>query len=176
MQQLPNRLCSKPFGERELLVVRQEISKADPPLRAEIARRVCETLQWVDVTGKPKLMSARKALLRLHREGLIELPPPRNGNGNSNKQALVHHDIEWPPNRRITGSAGILSDLRLEPVEDKSTSRLFNALVDRYHYLGYRPLPGAQLRYLIQNGETVIGAIGFGGAAWKVASRDRWIG
>jgi hypothetical protein len=37
--------------------VRQEISKADPPLRAEIARRVCEILQWVDITGKPKLAS-----------------------------------------------------------------------------------------------------------------------
>ena len=57
-----------------------------------------------------------------------------------------------------------------------NSSRLFNALVDRYHYLGYRPLPGAQLRYLIRNGETVVGAICFGGAAWKVASRDHWIG
>jgi len=174
MGQLPTRLCSKPFGERELKIVRSEIGRSDPPLRAEIARRVCEALQWVDIVGKPKLMSARKALLRLHRDGHIELPLPRNGNGN--KKPPVHSNVDWPLEDRLEGSAGDLTDLHLEPVEDKSSSRLFNALVDRYHYLGYRPLPGAQLRYLIRNGETVIGAIGFGGAAWKVASRDRWIG
>ncbi len=174
MGQLPTRLCSKPFGKRELKIVRCEIEGSDPPLRAEIARRVCVALQWVDIVGKPKLMSARKALLRLHRDGYIELPPPRNGNGN--KKPPVHCDVVWPSEDRLEGSASDLTDLRLEPVEDKSSSRLFNALVDRYHYLGYRPLPGAQLRYLIRNGETIIGAIGFGGAAWKVASRDNWIG
>ncbi|MCP4756202.1 MAG: DUF4338 domain-containing protein [Proteobacteria bacterium] len=78
--------------------------------------------------------------------------------------------------RSAGGSAGDLTDLRLEAVEDKRDSRLFNALVDRYHYLGYRPLPGARLRYPVRNGDTVVGAIGFGEAAWKVASRDHWIG
>ena len=46
----------------------------------------------------------------------------------------------------------------------------------RYHYLGYQPLPGAQLRYLIQSAEQVLGALGFGAAAWKTAARDQWIG
>lgn len=171
---MPTRLCSKPFGERELKIVRGEIDRSDPPLRAEIARRVCQALQWVDIVGKPKLMSARKALLRLHLDGYIELPLPRNGNGN--KKHPVDSEVDWPPEDRLEGSAGDLVELRLEAVENRSSSRLFNALVDRYHYLGYRPLPGAQLRYLIKNEETVIGAIAFGGAAWKVASRDRFIG
>jgi hypothetical protein len=37
-------------------------------------------------------------------------------------------------------------------------------------------LPGAQLRYLIRCDHGVLGAIGFGAAAWKVAVRDRWTG
>ena len=69
-----------------------------------------------------------------------------------------------------------LSGLRLEAVTDKRASRLWNGLIDRYHYLGYTPLPGAQLRYLIHCDHAVLGAIGFGAAAWKVAARDRWIG
>jgi hypothetical protein len=28
-------------------------------------------------------------------------------------------------------------------------SALWNGLIDRYHYLGYQPMAGAQLRYLI---------------------------
>jgi len=34
-------------------------------------------------------------------------------------------------------------------------------------------LAGAQLRYLIQWNHGVLGALGFGAAAWKVATRDR---
>jgi hypothetical protein len=55
-------------------------------------------------------------------------------------------------------------------------SRLWNGLIERGHYLGYTPLPRAQLRYLIVWDHGVLGALGFGGAARKVAARDRWIG
>jgi hypothetical protein len=74
------------------------------------------------------------------------------------------------------GTVGQLSGLRLEAAQDKGASRLWNGLIERYHYLGYTPLPGAQLRYLIHCEHGVLGAIGFGAAAWKVAARDRWIG
>ncbi len=37
-------------------------------------------------------------------------------------------------------------------------------------------MPGAPLRYFIMAEDRVLGAMGFGGAAWKVAPRDRFIG
>jgi hypothetical protein len=43
--------------------------------------------------------------------------------------------------------------------------------------LAHENLPGAQLRYLLYGrGQPLLGAIGFGAAAWKVACRDQWIG
>ena len=63
--------------------IRRVIGEADPPLRAEVAWRVCDALGWYDTLGRPKLMSCRVGLLRLHRAGLIALPVARNGNGNS---------------------------------------------------------------------------------------------
>jgi hypothetical protein len=54
MEKLPSRLCSIPFGERELTIVRDQIVSSNPPLSAEIVRNVCEPLQWVDSVGKPK--------------------------------------------------------------------------------------------------------------------------
>jgi hypothetical protein len=53
---------------------------------------------------------------------------------------------------------------------------LWNELIERYHYLGYAPLPGAQMRYLVFSGPRLLAALGFGAAAWKVAPRDRFIG
>jgi len=61
-------------------------------------------------------------------------------------------------------------------VDTATDSRLWNELVARYHYLGYRPLPGAQIRYLVRHQERLLGALGFGAAAWKVAARDSFIG
>ncbi|MCF7977037.1 MAG: DUF4338 domain-containing protein [Chromatiaceae bacterium] len=170
----PSRLCGRAFNEADLAQIHQAITEAQPPLRAEIARRVCQVLDWTDVQGRPKLMSARVGLLRLHRAGLIELPAPSRGNGNG--QGLVQGPQVWPEPIPVTAKLRELTGLRLEPVRDQRASRLWNGLIDRYHYLGYTPLPGAQLRYLIQWDHGVLGAIGFGAAAWKVAARDTWIG
>jgi len=172
--EIVGKLCGRPLSEGDLEAIRGAVRDADPRLRSEIARRVCEALQWYDVLGRPKLMSCRVGLLRLHRTGLIELPPARNGNGNG--RGLRHPPAAWPDRRPVTGSVGGLSGLRLEGVADTTASRLWNGLIERWHYLGYSPLPGAQVRYLIRCDQGVLGAIGFGAAAWKVAARDRWIG
>ena len=173
-EEIPSRLCGRAFDEADLERIRREIVSATPPLRAEIARRVCRALDWTDVLGRPKLMSARVGLLRLHRAGLIELPAPSRSNGNG--RGLVQGPERWPEPVSVRGAVGRLSGLRLEAVGELRASRLWNGLIERYHYLGYRPLPGAQLRYLIGCDRGVLGAIGFGAAAWKVAARDRWIG
>ena len=47
--------------------------------------------------------------------------------------------------------------------------------VARYHYLGYTPLAGAQLRYFITSAGQILGAFGGNSAAWQVAPRDHWI-
>lgn len=67
-------------------------------------------------------------------------------------------------------------EISLRPVLDRKSSRLWNEAVSRFHYLGYVAMPGAQVRYLVERGEELLGALGFGASAWKVAPRDLWIG
>ncbi|MEE9295707.1 MAG: Druantia anti-phage system protein DruA [Phycisphaerae bacterium] len=62
------------------------------------------------------------------------------------------------------------------PWQTSQDSSLWNELIERYHYLGYKPLPGAQIRYLVFHGSHLLAALGFSAAAWKVAPRDRFIG
>ena len=171
---IARRICGRDFTENELAIIQEEIEKADPPLRAEIARRVCQALNWKDIQGKTKEMSCRVALLRLHRCGTIQLPPPRNGNGNG--KGLSRQSSELPKQIPIHKAVHELQNIELQRVDNKKKSALWNGLIEKYHYLGYQPLPGAQLRYLIRSNEGCLGAIGFGAAAWKVKSRDEWIG
>ena len=160
------RVCGREFGAADIERIREATREADPALRADIARRVCKALDWSDALGRPKLMSCRVALLRLHRAGWIELPPPRNGNGNA--QGFSDRRVRWPEEgRALVGSVGDLPGLAVEPVAGREDSALWNGLIARYHYLGYTPLPGAQLRYLIHWQGGVLGALGFGAAAWK---------
>ena len=49
------------------------------------------------------------------------------------------------------------------------------AYLDRYHYLKYTSLPGAQIKYFVYSGDDLLALLGFGAAAWRVAPRDWYI-
>jgi hypothetical protein len=55
-------------------------------------------------------------------------------------------------------------------------SSLFRDYIHRYHYLGYTPLTGAQLRYFARSNGHILALFGFGAAAWKILPRDNFIG
>ena len=52
-------------------------------------------MDWTGVLGRPKLMSARVGLLRLHRAGLIELPAPSGRNPTFVHDAATQGDDLW---------------------------------------------------------------------------------
>jgi hypothetical protein len=122
-----------------------------------------------------KDMSCRVAMLRMEKDGLLKLPPPKNGNGNGNARPSL--TAASAPQQPVTVSAGHLGNLQLCPVTTAQQSLLWNELIQRHHYLGYQPLPGAQIRYLIFSANSqLLAALGLGAAAWKVAARDHFIG
>ena len=169
------RYCGRPFTREEIALIRCHIAAEPRPNRAQLSRSVCEALDWTRPGGALKDMSCRVAMLRMEKDGLIELPAPltRNGNGGI-RPKLTEASAPQEP---ITDSAGQLGKLELCPVDTPQKSSLWNELIQRYHYLGYQPLPGAQIRYLIFSAKNqILAALGFGAAAWKVAPRDHYIG
>ena len=66
--------------------------------------------------------------------------------------------------------------MRLQQVTATGSSRLWNEYIARYHYLGYTPLAGSQMRYNVFAGAQLVALISFGASAWKLAARDRFIG
>ena len=117
-------------------------------------------------------MSARVAMRRMHADGLITLPPPRN----PRPATRVHLSALSDPQPPREQPAAALRPLVWSRVREKASSRLYHELIERYHYLGHTPLPGAQRRYLVYSAEQPIAALGFGAAAWMCAPRDHFIG
>jgi len=145
--------------------------------RRKLSQQVCEELDWRSPNGKLKEMSCRVALLKLHRQGLLNLPaagpapPPRR----TRPQDLGEAEYLAP----LKCSLSELGEIEIVVITNADTkaSRQWNELMDRYHYLGSGPLCGAQLRYLI-NSERYgwVGGFAFSAAAWRLEARERWIG
>jgi hypothetical protein len=131
-------------------------------------------LGWLTPGGRLKEMSCRVALLRLQDLGLIELPAPRKRSGNR-KPYKPGHTLD-PPAQVVVEPLGDLHGLRLRKVKTAEDSLLWNEAISRFHYLGYKRLPGAQTRYVVEWDRGLLAVVGFGASAWKVAARDQWIG
>jgi len=168
------RYCGRDFTVDELEWIRKLVAEHPQLNRAQLSRALCRHLGWYKADGELKEMSCRVAMLRMQADDLITLPAPQNGNGNG--RAYARRTQATDPSLPIDLPVQQLADLRLEPVSDRRTSHLWNEYIQRYHYLGYQPLPGAQMRYVASAQGQILALLGFGAAAWKVASRDRWIG
>jgi hypothetical protein len=168
--------CGRDFSDADLEVIRAIILGCPQGSRRELSRRVCRELAWYKPDGGLKDMSCRVALLRMHRDGRIHLPelpapPPQNF---TRRRTPVTTATD--PQRPLSGIVHELAEPLVERVEERARSRLWNEYVERYHYLGHSPLPGAQLRYFVTVNEQIVALLGFGAAAWKTAPRDQLIG
>ena len=168
------RYCGRLFTSKEMDRIRQLITSDRKLNRAQLSRIVCDEFNWLRPDGRSKEMSCRVAMLRMQRDGLITLPPPQKGNGNGKTRPRLTSVSE--PQEAISLAAGALGKLTFRPVNTPDDSKLWNELIERHHYLGYKPLPGAQIRYLVFGKSRLLAALGFGAAAWTVAPREKFIG
>jgi len=166
------RYCGRDFSPQELDQIRRLIAETPGGSRAELSRLTCQALHWRKPDGGLKDMSARVAMLRMQADGLIELPPPRNP--RPDPRVRITPDTDPAP--AFSEVATNLRPLQLRRVTSAADSRRWNESIERYHYLGHKPLPGAQLRYFIHAQGQCLALLGFGAAAWQTAPRDRYIG
>jgi hypothetical protein len=164
------RYCGREFSDEDRALLDKLIKAGFN--RRKLSEIFCEEVRWLKPDGGLKDMSCRVALLRMHRDGHIILPAPTkpcNNNKRGPKRTLLAE-----PQPEIQKKAG---EYELEiTIVNKDDSALWNEYIERYHYLGYTPLPGAQLRYFIKSGDQTLALLGFGAAAWKTAPRDKHIG
>jgi len=171
------RICGQEFSD-EICDRIRAILESEPSIsRRALSLRVCEWLNWKSPNGKPKEMSCRVALLKLHRGGHLCLPEP----GVRPWAVLARERCapSFPEIESLRCGLKTLGEIQLVFVESKNRplSRLWNGLMERYHYLAAGPLCGAQVRYLIESSVYGwIGGLAFSAAAWRVAPRDRWVG
>ena len=170
------KFCGRTFSEGELATIRSIIEEDTSGRRTVIARVACEQLGWYRPDGSAKSSNMGQVLVAMEARGLIELPPPRSGTRRVRAKP-IEHTARTDSCNPISAPAGELArDLRIEIATSEEQKSLWNEYVDRYHYLAYTPMAGAQVKYLVYSGEDLLALLGFAAAAWKIAPREWYIG
>jgi len=147
--------------------------------RRALSARLCQAWDWRQPNGALCDMVCRGLMLQLHRSEHIELPPTRWVNPNPlarhtserNKPAPVLVD-QTPLESTLAG----IRPLEFQQVRRTVEERLFNSLLDRYHYLGYTQPVGEHLKYVVYAQDRPIACLGWSSAPRHLGPRDRFIG
>jgi hypothetical protein len=168
--------CGRRFSEAEVELIREVVSDFGSLSLTEIARTICELLEWKRPNGRLKNHECRLLLEKLSAEGVFSLPTLRQS--GPRRPRVVTYTTNGEEQEPLTGSLSQLAPLSLTVVRSRPESALWNELVERYHYLGYRVPVGANLRYLVRSVSAgqVLGCLLWSSPAWKMAVRDHWIG
>ncbi len=172
-------VCGQNFSEDVIRKIQATVEAETTISRRTLSRRVCQWLDWKAPNGQLQAMSCRVALLKLQRQGAINLPEPA---ASGRFVPRPPEDFSHPGSLPVASLHCSLQELG--PIElvlvrsgDRKASRIWNGLMDTYHYLGAGPLCGSQLRYLIHSSPYGwLGGLAFSAAAWRVAARDAWVG
>jgi hypothetical protein len=165
-------------GAEELGLIREVVGRFGGLSRGELAETVCELLAWTRPTGRLKGRECREFLERLDAAGVISLPGKRIGRPVGSR-TRVPVTVRGDAQDEIAGTVRDLAPIVIERVETPDDRLLFRELVGRHHYLGHAVPFGAHLRYLVyasQPRRRVVACVQFSSPAWRMASRDAWIG
>jgi len=130
--------CGRRFGGDELVLMRQVAREGWGLGVTEIARTLCELLDWKRPNGQLKNHECRQLLEQLAGEGFLRLPPLRPWAGRGPRQPNVSEAVSDPLPLECTASE--CEPLQLVLVEGEAESRRWRQTLQRYHYLGC-PVP-----------------------------------
>jgi len=169
------RIRGRTFTPQELLAIKALVDASPEEHRFALSKRICKSLGWHQPNGRLKDRSCRDVLARLHDIGYLHLPAPR--------RAAVRRRPVPLTERTAPRGAAVVRPLDVEQAcfsivtgaSDPKREMLWNEYVERYHYLGYGVPLGAHVKYFVVVGGEPIACLSFGGAAWRIEARDRWI-
>ncbi len=156
------QICGREFTSGLIERIQRTIQMSSDRSRSNLSREVYQWMDWRSANGKLQEVSCRKTLLELHRRKVIELPvcdKEYSFQKPSSKEKII-----LPEFVKTNCKLEELGKIEVFPVSSRYSkdSKIWNAMMDKYHYLGKGPLCGAQIRYLVSSEKYgVVGELSF---------------
>lgn len=161
----------------ELTWLRSWLSGQREKSRHSLAMELCRRWQWQTATGRLKNYAARSFLIKLERQGFIELPPIRESMRRRTWLQSGQCNVVAPADEIVASLKTLKPISILIPSSGSAEEVVFRSYLATHHYLGFSKNVGENLGYLVQDRQgRDLACLLFGAAAWKIESRDRWIG
>jgi hypothetical protein len=161
--------------DEDVVFIRKLIGEHPQASRRQLSKLLCQAWNWVQANGALRDMVCRGLMLKLHREGLIELPPirqvMRNPLAQRRRPAVIEVDASPLQCKLAEMKPLIVRQVRRAPDEP-----LFNSLIEQHHYLRYTQPVGENLKFLVYTRNRPIACLAFSSAPRHLGSRDRFIG
>ena len=161
------------FTEEIVKRINAYVKRGKGLTRSKLSRKVCEWVKWKGINGEAKEVSCRIAFLKLHRKGIVDLPAANPVSFERKRDE--EGKISWAEINSTLEEMGRIELVEIERGE-KALSRVWNRMMEEQHYLVSGSLCGKQVRYLIRGCNSWLGGLSFSSAAWRLRSRDEWIG
>jgi hypothetical protein len=141
--------------------------------RRALSKKLCRTWKWVQSNGALRDMVCRGLMLELERAGHITLPARRCRPNNplAKRKRPSNIEIDQSP---ITLAK--IPPLTIRQVRRSQSEKLFNSLIERYHYLGYCQPVGEHLKHIVSVEERPVACMAWSSAPRHIGCRDRFIG
>lgn len=166
--------CGRKFTAQEVELMRVVAHDYAGLGVTEIARTVCELVEWKRPNGRLKNHECRQLLERLQAEGVVTLPALRKTKGKGPQRVDISQPYCEP--EPVECAARECEPLELTLVQGSTEGRLWREQMERHHYLGCRVPFGANLRYWVRNRDRELACLLWTSPAWKIQTRDVWIG
>lgn len=166
------------IGSKELNQIRSVIARQWTQGRVAISRELCRLWNWRQENGHLKGQVCRILLRKLESKDLITLPPSKRGLANPPNRRYYVPPPE-PPEVDTSPLETAIEDLppvRLAMVRRTAHEGLWNYLVYRYHYEGFRIIVGSHLKYIAWAGDRPVACLSWSSSVFRIAARDRFIG
>lgn len=161
--------------ESDIAFINGLIAQKPGASRRALSRDLCRAWRWVQPNGELRDMVCRGMMLELHRAGHIRLPEKKRFPPNPLANRKKPEKIEIEPRPLHTGLSAI-QPIELRQVRRSPDEKLFNSLIEQFHYLGYSHPVGEQLKYIVYARRRPIACLAWSSAPRHIGSRDRFIG
>jgi hypothetical protein len=174
MDMLPITIRKRTITGTDIVQIQATVDALWNQGRKHISKVLCRQWNWFQPNGRLKDMACRELLLTLSRKGLITLPPRLSSANNEKRNRTIPVvNIDQSPLQEKLAALGFVD---LKPVRNTKLEPLYNSLINQHHYLGYRQIVGNHLKYIAFIADRPVACLGWGSAAWKLKSRDDFVG
>ncbi len=169
------RYRDKVVSGDDIAFINQLIGKNPNDSRWALSKKLCVAWNWVQPNGALRDMVCRGLMLELDRAGHIKLPAKKRCVQNPfvNRKRPAKVTIDQTP---VYAKLSEIKPLQFCQVRRTGSEKLFNSLIEHYHYLGYCHPVGEQLKYIVYCRQRPIACLAWSSAPRHIGCRDRFIG